>query len=369
MMPTLHMLGLAHLPSIEASPVWACAYTQKMVKLARMMKGQGYPVIYYGVEGSQVDCSEFVQVLDEKARGDQYGPIEAFASEHFKYGPHDYPYQVFIKNAISEIKDRLVPGDILINPMGNYYAEICQPVKSGGVEVANGIPFLVEGGIGYTGILKHTHKVFESNTWRSFIYGKYGIEDIDFYDTVIPNFFDPAHYKYSDQKEEYFLMVCRQATRKGIHIAVQTVEAIGGKLLLAGQPGEVTINSPNVEYLGYIDEKEKIDLLSHAKALFQPTLYNPPFEGVTIEAMMSGTPVITTDHGCFTETVPNGVVGYRCNTLKEFVKAANQIDQIRHKTCRDRAELFYSCDACSIKYDEYFRRLGDLFKKGWGELN
>jgi glycosyltransferase involved in cell wall biosynthesis len=367
------MLGLAHLPSIEASPVWACAYTQKMIKLSRMMKGEGYPVIYYGVEGSKVDCTEFIECLDEEERSAIYGPLDKFASEHFQYSPHDEAYTKFIRNAIDIIKYKISPGDILINPMGNFFAEVCQPEVSGGVEKAFGYPFLVEGGIGYTGILKNTHKVFESNTWRSFVYGKYGIEDYKFYDTVIPNLFDPTHYKYSENKEDYFLMVCRQAHRKGIQVAVETVKALGSKLggaklILAGQPGEVTINEPGIEQIGYIDEEEKIDLLSHAKALFQPTIYNAPFEGVTVEAMMSGTPVITTDQGCFTETVLPCLTGYRCNTLKEFVNAANNIETIDPAYCRDWAVGNYSLDVCAKKYDKYFQRLGDLYKKGWYEL-
>jgi glycosyltransferase involved in cell wall biosynthesis len=365
MKPTLHMLGLAHLPSIEAEPVWACAYTQKMVKMARMMKARGYPVIFYGVEGSQVDCDEFVPCLSEEERAGQYGPLSRFAEDHFKYGPEDQAYQTFTRNAIEEINGRVQPGDILINPMGNFYEDLCK-----GVEKAHGIPFLVEGGIGYSGVMRDTHKVFESNTWRSFIYGKYGVENAHFYDMVIPNFFDPAHYKYSEEKEDYYLMICRQAWRKGLQIAFQTTKAIGAKLIIAGQPSEETKVYPShVEFLGYIDEKEKVDLLSHAKALFQPTLYNAPFEGVTIEAGMSGTPVITTDQGCFTETVLPCLTGYRCNVLKEFVKAAKDVESIEPAYCREWTIANYSPEVCARKYDAYFQRLGDLFKKGWGELN
>ena len=333
------------------------------------MKGEGYPVIYYGVEGSQVDCTEFIECLSEEERFAIYGPIDRFKDEHFFYHQNDEAYTKFIKNAIGILKYKTSPGDILINPMGNFFAEICQPEVSGGVEKAHGYPFLVEGGIGYTGILKNTHKVFESNTWRSFLYGKYNIENIQFYDTVIPNFFDPTHYKYSEDKEDYFLMVCRQAMRKGINIATKTCRAIGAKLIIAGQPSdEIQTYPTGVEYIGYIDEDEKIDLLSHAKALFQPTIYNAPFEGVTVEAMMSGTPVITTDQGCFTETVLPCLTGYRCNTLKEFVNAANNIETIDPAYCRDWAVGNYSLDVCAKKYDKYFQRLGDLYKKGWYEL-
>ena len=58
-----HLLGLAHLPTHrDYSP---CAYTQKVIKLARMLKNLGHTVFFYGGEGSEVACDEFVQVVSE----------------------------------------------------------------------------------------------------------------------------------------------------------------------------------------------------------------------------------------------------------------------------------------------------------------
>jgi len=129
----------------------------------------------------------------------------------------------------------------------------------------------------------------------------------------------------------------------------------------------VKLDSPNVQYIGYVNEKEKLELLSRAKGLFSPTLYIGPFEGVTVEALMSGTPVISTDFGCYTETIPR-TVGFRCMVLKEFVKAAKRIDTINPESCRSWAVEQFSTDACAWKYDTYFNRLTDLWGKGWEEL-
>jgi len=370
-MTNLHILGLAHLPSVEKDPVWACAYTQKQVRLTRMMKKLGYTVFFYGVEGTEVDADETVICLSEDIRGMVYGNLDEMDSKFFHHNPNDLAYKTFMQNAVNEIKMRLNPGDIAINPFGDYYSNIFRPQSQGGIELENGTPFMVEGGIGYKGILRNCHHVFESNTWRAWVYGKFGIEHIDYYDTVIPNFYEPEHFRWSENKEDYFLQIGRLTPNKGFIIAKNTVEAIGAKLLVAGQPGDMTAadvnTSPNVEYIGYINEKEKIDLLSHAKGLFCPTIYAPPFEGVSVEALFCGTPVICTDHGCFTETIPP-IVGYRCNTLKEFVNAARNIGEIDPENCRNWAESNFSTDVCAKKYDTFFGRLTDLRKGGWSQL-
>jgi hypothetical protein len=376
---TIHALALAHLPVVAEDPVWACAYTQKIRRFVDMMRNKNYRVILYCVEGSVANADEIVTCLSEKDRDRIYGSLDNFKSQFFKHGGNDEAYTIFKKNATREILERVGRGDILSNPLGNYYEELCKPVSEGGVEVAPGHPFLVESGIGYDGILLNTHRVFESNAWRHYVYGIYKawtnstrFVDGDYYDDVIPNFYDPDHYEHKKSREDYFFMNCRIAHRKGIDIAMQTVNAIGAKLIIAGQPGEdVNMDGPNVEYIGYVTEKEKVDLLAHAKGLFSTTKYIGPFEGIAVEAQLSGCPVITTDWGCYTETVREGITGYRGMVLKDFVRGAKAIrdGKISSKNCRNWAVSQYSTVNVAPRYDRYFRRLGDLWKSGWREID
>ena len=75
-MPKLrvHLLGLAHLETNKQNS--SCAYTQKIIKLAKMIKDYGHTIYFYGVEGSDVPCDEFVQVSTQEALKRAYGDYD-----------------------------------------------------------------------------------------------------------------------------------------------------------------------------------------------------------------------------------------------------------------------------------------------------
>ena len=66
-----HLLGLVYLPTSEK--YMACAFTQKNVKLAKMLLAMGHEVFVYGAEGSDVPCTEFIQTHTLKEIRDTWG--------------------------------------------------------------------------------------------------------------------------------------------------------------------------------------------------------------------------------------------------------------------------------------------------------
>lgn len=354
-----HLLGLAHLATNKDEAI-ACAYTQKVLKMGAMLKSSGHKVFFYGVEGSTVECDEFIPVSTKEILKSAYGDYD-YRKVQYKFNINDVAYNTFDTNAILEINKRKQEGDFLLIPFGFGEKVISDAVR---------IPLTIESGIGYMDTFA-PFRVFESYAWMHYVYGRDKVDDGKFYDCVIPNYFDPADFKFSSKKKDYFLYLGRLIKRKGVEIAKETVKAIGGKLILAGQRREgVAVDaidtSPHyMNYVGFADFKKRRKLLSEAKAVLVPTEYIGPFEGVSIEAAFSGTPVITTDHGCFAENIQHGITGYRCRTLEQFIWAAKNIHKIDPQRCRDFAMKNFTMERVAKMYDEYFDQLRWLSRKGW----
>lgn len=350
-----HVLGLPH--TVSSKVFNACAYTQKVVKFCKMMKARGHTIIHYGHEDSDVICDEHVTVLTNKDFEISYGTHD-WKSKFFKFDMGDHAYQTFFKNAIVEIGKRKQTNDFILPFWGSGVRPVCD---------AHNDLIVVEPGIGYAGGHWARWKVFESYA----IYHAYcGLMNVgtcrqDWYDVVIPNYFDLDEFEYYDQKEDYFLYLGRVYDGKGVNVAIEATKIAGVKLVIAGQKEEGYTLPSHVEYIGYADVPTRKKLMGKAKASFLPSMYVEPFGGVQIENLLSGTPTITTDWGAFAENNIHGVTGYRCRTMGDFVQAIHNIDRISPKNCRIWGENF-SLENVAPMYEKYFQDVMDVHTgNGW----
>lgn len=323
-------------------------------------------IYHYGHEESKVDCDEHITVMTNKILQDCYKNYD-HKKQYFKHNMSDEASVTFTRNTIMEMKKHTKPRDFILCFWGRGHESI---IKSGYFNHC----IIVEPGIGYPDTFA-PFRVFESYAWMHHVYGRTKSDVGKCYDCVIPNYFDPSEFNYnpliSSKRDNYYLYLGRHIKNKGMQVLVDIIKNTRINLLMAGQGdfwssveiSESTrkILKEHITFIGHADLEKRRELLFNARALIAPTLYIEPFGGVVIEAALSGTPVITTDWGSFTEIVVHGKTGYRCRNMDQFSWAIRNVDRISPRDCRRWAIENFSLERIKRMYEEYFQMLYRVF--------
>lgn len=308
-----------------------CAYSGKHERFVRMMRDRGH------------------EVFDLVCPKELWDPARVF-------DPDSASWRAWNTLAAHQIADVAELHDIVCVIAGRCQEPIAKALPS---------MMVVEYGIGYGGTFS-PYRVFESYAWMHTVYGSQAGLDPhrangSWWDAVIPNYFDLDDFPAGNGGSG-FVYIGRLEDRKGVGIVTEVCERLGVPLTLAGEgPHEPSYG----HHVGVVGPEERATLMGSATALLVPTIYVEPFGGVAAEAMLCGTPVITTDWGAFTETVEQGVTGYRCRTFQEFLDATRLASELDRDRIRAHAISRWSLEAVAPQYDAYFERLMNLWGEGW----
>lgn len=351
---TVHIVALPH---TDLSKYWgSCAYTAKIRRFAQMLRMSDRECITYGAELTDTP------IVGAADRQRWFGTEQWDRDRVFDLWEPDAPHWVQMNtHAASAIADSWQPDDVLALIAGQCQKQIIDELQGR----LGYRPLTIEWGIGYGGVIPETHKCFESYAWMHHVAGLHHDDDIRYFDTVIPNCYDPDDFKLQSEGGDYLLFIGRSTPRKGLPILVEIAKRTDRELIMVGQPGD---DVPGATHLGIItDPEQKADLLANAHALIAPTTYLEPFGGVAVEAGMVGTPVITTDYGAFTETVDEGRTGFRCRTLAEFMQAIDAVKTLDRPWIKARTQQNYGIDRGSYLYDSWLTKVDSLHRDGWYE--
>ncbi len=168
---------------------------------------------------------------------------------------------------------------------------------------------------------------------------------------------DIDSFKYSDNKDDFFLTASRMVPYKRIDlIAAAFAKLPERKLKIIGDGPEmykvkkIAENAPNIEIMGFQADEVLKDHLQRAKAFIFAA--EEDFGILPVEAQACGTPVIAYGAGGALETVidyyqnPNDATGVFFNeqTVESLVETVEKFDslggKIKYKNCRKNAEKF-----------------------------
>lgn len=351
----LHALGIP--PTITHKEYSCCAFTNQLRLFCKFMTEAGCDVVHYGHEFSEVKCKEHVTVVCDKEMKESYGEDYRKNQRFFKHNIDDEIHQIFNQKALFEIKKRKSDFDIVLCFWGMGHYNLAKQLDSHYV--------IVEPSVSYSQSFA-PNRVFASYSTMNVHYTQ-DKKDPSFWDTVIPHYIDPEEFTYDSKKEKYALFLGRIIPEKGIGLIIDLSKKFPEYQFIIAGNGNVDKNKipNNVEFVGVVKGKEKNKLLSKAKFLIAPSFYNEPFGLIVPEALISGTPVITTDWGGFVENNRHGVTGYRCKTYDQFLHAIRNIDKIQSEKCRDFAIEHFSIDYAKNRYLDYFEILKKRHEQGY----
>lgn len=343
MKPRLHVLsnpfGITH-SRYRMEP-----FNQAVLKFIHNMLPKGYDIVHYGHESSDVPCESVIAVTN----------TEMFPPENHSLMP-ELPgiRQIWTQRVSTELGRRKRPGDQVLCFYGRAHEDAVRDHQD---------LIISEPSIGYgPAAVFSNYRAFTSYAQMHYFYGLHKkLLSPSWFDTVIPNAFTPDEFEYSQEKDDYFVYLGRLNPDKGVDIAIQITRELGKRLVIAS-PGNLrnlgySEIPKHVEPIGYVDVEQRKQVLSRAQCLMAPTHYIEPFGNIVVEALMSGTPVISTDWGGFVDTVINGVTGYRCKSYPAFISAAKNISDIKSENCRKFAMDNFSDQVVHEKFDHWLTRL------------
>ena len=345
-----------------------CAFSMKAMRFPAMMRKQGWKVVEFANEGSESIADEKVTILTMAELENMTGVKQdtAFVGDTAKIGSAHW--QEFDKRLRQELGRRAQPGDFVMHHFGRSHMGLVQD-----------FPQLrhVEPGIGYGDESFGAFRIFESWAWLNYHMGrtleldatgkvafngncpKVGRNPSD-YEWVVPNSFDMSQWMPREEKGEYLLFIGRICDIKGMNVLRSIVDKTDYEIRLAGQGDITPWKHDRLKALGPVKGLERDILMGRAKAVLCPSRFLEPFCGVAVEAMLCGTPVITSNHGAFVETVEHGKTGWRCNTLGDWIEAIKRVDGLDRKYISDRARSLYNMDTAGARYSGIFRQIMDL---------
>jgi glycosyltransferase involved in cell wall biosynthesis len=117
------------------------------------------------------------------------------------------------------------------------------------------------------------------------------------------------------------------------------------------------LSLPHVEFIGEINEFQKIEFLGNAAALLFPIAWDEPFGLAMIEAMACGTPVVALRRGSVPEVLDDGISGFIVETEAEAIAAVRRVPELDRGRVRQTFEARFTARRMAEDYLRVYQHL------------
>ncbi len=189
---------------------------------------------------------------------------------------------------------------------------------------------------------------------------------------TVYNGIDFGHFTFQERPGTYLAFLGRISPEKRVDRAIEVARELGMPLKIAAKVDAADrdyfeyairpqLAHPLVEFVGEVSDVEKNEFLGHAYAYLFPIDWPEPFGLTMVEAMACGTPVVAMKCGSVPEVVTDGVTGFICSSMRQFVDAVPRVASLDRVACRAVAEDRFSAQVMTVGYERVY---GDLAAAG-----
>jgi glycosyltransferase involved in cell wall biosynthesis len=184
----------------------------------------------------------------------------------------------------------------------------------------------------------------------------------------------PVEETRSNKNSDYILSVNRIIREKGIEDSIDVAVKTGNRIKIAGDDIHVPDlsyvkmirekcqnTSGLAEYLGFVDNKTKTELIKNCKALIacpKPT-WIEAFGLYALEGNAYGKPILALANGGLNDIIVNQTNGFLAKTPEELQGYIDRAYECSSDSCRQRVENLFTVERMSKNYLEIFENVID----------
>lgn len=184
----------------------------------------------------------------------------------------------------------------------------------------------------------------------------------------VHNGLDLKLFPYNERPKDYLLFLGRLSPQKGVDQAIKIAKLTKLPLIIAGkmvkhdqaylkQKVLKYLYNKQIKYLGFIDFKQKINLLKNALALIHPNTFFEACSNSILEAQACGTPVLTYNRGGNKEIIRAGQTGLVVKNFNQLIEATEKISHLKRPACRQWIQNRFTIEQTAEAWLKLYQRV------------